>query len=94
MVAWRAQGLQSTYLQPQLPVLLLGGVGLHGGEVLHAVQQAGPGSLLLQRVVVPGRVVLALQQLGHGSRHQHTARCLRAPQGHLEEKGGGVSMGV
>lgn len=54
-------------LKPELPVLLLGRVGLHGGEVLHPVEEAGPGALLLERVAVPGRVVLALQELSLSS---------------------------
>lgn len=78
-------GASCAYLQPQLPVLMLRWVGLHGGKVLHAIQQTGPGGLLLQGVIVPGRVVLTLQQLSLRCRHQHAACCLRASQHHLGE---------
>lgn len=76
------------YLQPQLSVLLLRWVGLHGGKVLHAVQQTSPGGFLLQGVVVPGWMVLTLEQLSLGCGHQHTACSLCAAQHHLGEAEG------
>lgn len=72
-------------LEPQLPVLLLRRVGFHGGKVLHAVQQTRPGGFLLQGVVVPGRMVLTLEQLSLGCRHQDAACSLCAPQHHLRK---------
>lgn len=78
-------------LKPQLSVLLLRRVGFHGGKVLHAVQQTRPSGFLLQGVVVPGRMVLTLEQLSLRCRHQDAACSLCAAQHHLsnaKQKGG------
>lgn len=72
-------------LKPQLSVLLLRRVGFHGGKVLHAVQQTRPSGFLLQGVIVPGRMVLTLEQLSLGCRHQNAACSLCASQHHLRD---------
>lgn len=79
---------EEPHLQPELNVLTLRGAALGGGKILHPVQQARPGGLLLESVPVPSRVMLALEQLGFGRGDDHAALRLGPTENHLDGEDG------